>query len=224
MPIEHTQTNIQTVHYIEVAQRRHSAEATLNHLTLKLIKRKALMYIKMMKQSFPVMYVWQSIVHSVAFVCACDPDTADSAAENILVQFLCFYVLLHCIIVAEIFRSELKLHSRSSALPADYITSSLWSSAIAKGLRDTLGHLNSGTNVQKNHIKKPAILQEVMMLKIDQGHRKRRDLRVFCVSLYNVQTDSLTPAEWCIVHCREMLMDSFFKFKNVIWVSWTNKQ
>ena len=39
----HSVTSLtQTLHYIEVAQRRHPADDTLNHLTLKLMKRKVL--------------------------------------------------------------------------------------------------------------------------------------------------------------------------------------
>jgi len=35
----------QTLDYVKVAQRRHPAECTLDHLTLKLTKRKVLMYL-----------------------------------------------------------------------------------------------------------------------------------------------------------------------------------
>jgi len=38
----------QTLYYIKVAHRRHSVELTLNRLVLKMIARKALMYIRTM--------------------------------------------------------------------------------------------------------------------------------------------------------------------------------
>ena len=38
----------QTLDYIRVAQRRHSPDSTLNHLTLKLMKCKVLTYVKIM--------------------------------------------------------------------------------------------------------------------------------------------------------------------------------
>ena len=44
LKLGHSATSLaQTLDYIQVAQRRHAAEATLNHLTLKLMKRKVLM-------------------------------------------------------------------------------------------------------------------------------------------------------------------------------------
>ena len=47
LKLRHSVTSLaQTLDYIEVTQRRHSAELTLNHLTLKLTKRLILMYSK----------------------------------------------------------------------------------------------------------------------------------------------------------------------------------
>ena len=48
LKLRHSVTSLaQTLNYIEVAQRRHPAYWTLNHLTLKLIKRKVLMKVLM---------------------------------------------------------------------------------------------------------------------------------------------------------------------------------
>jgi len=47
LKLHHSVTSLaRTLDYIEVAQRRHPVELTLNHLTLKLAKRKVLMYIQ----------------------------------------------------------------------------------------------------------------------------------------------------------------------------------
>ena len=49
LKLHHSVTSLaQTLDYTEVAQRRHSADRMLDHLTLKLIKCKALTYAKIM--------------------------------------------------------------------------------------------------------------------------------------------------------------------------------
>ena len=46
LKLHHSVTSLaQTLHYIEVAQRRHPADATLSQLTLKLMKRKVVAYV-----------------------------------------------------------------------------------------------------------------------------------------------------------------------------------
>jgi len=47
LKLRHSVTSLaQTLDYIEIAQRRHPVKETLNRLTLKLTKRKVLMYIQ----------------------------------------------------------------------------------------------------------------------------------------------------------------------------------
>jgi len=49
LKLRHSVTSLsQTLDYIDVALRRHPPESTLNRLTLALIKRKVLTYVKMM--------------------------------------------------------------------------------------------------------------------------------------------------------------------------------
>jgi len=49
LKLRHSVTSLaHTLDYIELAQRLHSADWTVNHLTLKLIKRKVLTYVKTM--------------------------------------------------------------------------------------------------------------------------------------------------------------------------------
>jgi len=53
LKLHHSVTSLaQTLDYIEVAQRRHTAELTLNQLTLKLTKHKAVTYIEMTMLAF----------------------------------------------------------------------------------------------------------------------------------------------------------------------------